>query len=97
MTSPNGTGFYYVDWAPGAVFPLHRTMSLDYLIVLSGELELSFEDGTATTIRPGDTVIQRGAEHIWKNTTDEWTRTAIVMIGAEPHIVDGEPVPATLT
>jgi len=63
---------------------MHATDSVDYGIVLSGELELELDDGETTTVRPGTVVIQRGTRHAWRNRTDEPARVTFVLIGATP-------------
>jgi quercetin dioxygenase-like cupin family protein len=63
----NGTNHRYTDLAPGAVTPMHRTSSLDYNILVSGEVVLILEDGTEKHLRnPGDTVVQKGTMHAWR-------------------------------
>ena len=63
---------------------MHTTDSVDYGIVLSGELELELDDGETTTVRPGTVVIQRGTRHAWRNRSDEPARVAFVLVGATP-------------
>ena len=63
---------------------MHATDSVDYGIVLSGELELELDEGATTTVRPGTVVIQRGTRHAWRNRTAEPARVAFVLIGATP-------------
>lgn len=47
----------------------HRTETIDYILMLDGEVELLLDDAR-TTVRPGDVVIQRNANHSWQNLTD---------------------------
>lgn len=64
----------------GAPHPLmHRTQTLDYGIVLEGELTLVVDRGE-TTVRAGDIVIQRGTNHAWANRSDTVCRVAFVLI-----------------
>lgn len=71
----------------GAPHPLmHRTQTLDYGIVLEGELTLILDRGE-TTIRAGDIIIQRGTNHAWANRTDKNCRVAFVLIDGQ--YVDG--------
>jgi len=64
----------------GAPHPLmHRTQTLDYGIVLEGELTLIVDRGE-TTARAGDIVIQRGTNHAWANRSDKVCRVAFVLI-----------------
>jgi len=70
---------------------MHRTSSLDYNILVHGELILITEDGTEKHLKnPGDTVIQRGTMHAWRNPSNGWARWVTVLIAAEPAIVKGE-------
>jgi hypothetical protein len=64
----------------GAPHPLmHRTQTLDYGIVLEGELTLIVDRGE-TTARAGDIIIQRGTNHAWANRSDKVCRVAFVLI-----------------
>lgn len=58
---------------------MHRTETVDYGIVLEGELVLILDDGE-TTVRAGDIVIQRGTNHGWANRSDRNCRIAFVLI-----------------
>ena len=49
---------------------MHQTQTLDYIIILSGELYLILEEGE-TLLRAGDMVIQRGTNHAWSNRSDK--------------------------
>lgn len=71
----------------GKHFWFHRTDSLDYAIVLEGEITLLVDDGEAT-LRAGDVAIQRATSHAWSNRTDRVARVAFVLIGTEPMSAD---------
>lgn len=58
---------------------MHRTETIDYGIVLEGEIVLIMDEGE-TTVRPGDIVIQRGTNHGWANRTDKNCRIAFILI-----------------
>jgi Cupin domain len=64
--------------APG----MHRTPSVDYGIMLEGELVLELDDGVTRSLRPGDVVIQNGTRHAWRNPTDAPATIAFVLVGA---------------
>ena len=73
--------------ATDAPHPLmHRTQTLDYGIVLEGELTLVVDRGE-TTARAGDIIIQRGTNHAWANRSDKNCRVAFVLI--DGRFVDG--------
>jgi len=71
----------------GASHPLmHRTETLDYGIVLEGELTLIL-DQEETTLQAGDIVIQRGTNHAWANRSDKHCRIAFILLDGQ--YVDG--------
>jgi quercetin dioxygenase-like cupin family protein len=76
----NGTVIRIVDLQPRASSPMHRTESVDYGIVLEGEVQLVLDDGSETRLGPGDVVVQRGTDHAWENRTDSVTRIAFILI-----------------
>lgn len=93
QTPKNGTYFRYVSIPPdkdlGVEFKadephpmMHRTPTLDYIIILSGELYLIMEEGE-TLLKPGDIVIQRGTHHAWSNRSDEPCIQLAVLIDAD--------------
>lgn len=64
---------------------MHTTPTVDYLVMLSGSIDLELDDGATVTLRPGDTVVQNGTRHRWLNATDEPATMAIFLWGV-PHI-----------
>lgn len=81
--SEKGAVFCTTDFAPGGAAPMHRTVTLDYCVVLKGEIVLILEGGKEVVLKEGDTLVQRGTMHAWLNKTDEWCRVLVVMLGAE--------------
>jgi quercetin dioxygenase-like cupin family protein len=77
--TPNGTKIRINEFPPGVVSPMHRTQSVDYGIVLEGEVVLVLDDSEAT-LRPGDVVVQRGTAHRWENRTEATARMAFILI-----------------
>lgn len=59
---------------------MHRTESIDYGIVIDGELTLIVDDGEAV-LKPGTVVIQRGTNHAWANRSGKVCRMLFVLIG----------------
>ena len=76
---PNGTKIRINELPPGAVSPVHRTQTVDYGIVLSGEVVLVLDD-SETVLRAGDVVVQRGTSHRWENRTAENARVAFILV-----------------
>ncbi|MFC4907048.1 cupin domain-containing protein [Actinomadura gamaensis] len=65
--------------APG----MHTTDSLDYVLVVSGEVVLELDDGEEAVLRAGDVVVQNGTRHAWHNRGAEPCTIVGVAIGAE--------------
>lgn len=81
---PDGTVFRVIDYAPGVAPRHHRTQSIDYAVVLSGEINMELEAGDEITLRAGDVLVQRGTIHNWINRGTETCRIAFVLISARP-------------
>jgi quercetin dioxygenase-like cupin family protein len=92
LTLNQGSVIRIVDMLPGKASPMHRTNSIDYGIVLKGEIELELEDGAKRTVREGGIIIQRGTNHLWRNVTREPTRIAFVLIEAPAYVHNGMPL-----
>ena len=80
---PNGTRFAVIDFPPGNSAVMHRTETIDYVIVLSGEIEMEMDDSTVK-LKAGDVMVQRGTNHAWVNRGTEHARLAFVLIDAKP-------------
>ncbi|EQB04221.1 cupin [Sphingobium quisquiliarum P25] len=93
LTLNQGSVIRIVDMLPGKESPMHRTNSIDYGIVMKGEIELELEDGRKKMIREGGIVIQRGTNHLWRNISDKPCRIAFVLIEAPAYVHDGQPLP----
>jgi quercetin dioxygenase-like cupin family protein len=78
-----GTRVRIVEMPPGTRSPMHRTESVDYGVVLEGEITLVLDDGSATTVGRGELVVQRGTDHAWENRTDTPTRMLFVLVAGE--------------
>src|ERR1700744_1717570 len=82
---PGGTVLRLVDMRPGATSPMHRTVSLDYGVVLEGEVELVLDSGEVRLMRRGDVAVQRGTNHAWRNASEtNWARMLYVLQESEP-------------
>lgn len=88
---PGGTVLRYVDMMPGALSPMHRTMSLDYGVVVEGEVELVLDSGEVRLLKRGDIAVQRGTNHAWRNASKtESARMLYVLQGARPLDIGGK-------
>lgn len=77
--APNGTKIRINELPPGAGSPMHRTQTVDYGIVLDGEVVLVLED-SETVLRAGDVIVQRGTSHRWENRSAATARVAFILI-----------------
>jgi quercetin dioxygenase-like cupin family protein len=80
---PKGTRFAVIDFPPGNHPGMHRTETIDYVIVIEGEIEMDMDDSTVK-LKQGDIMIQRGTNHAWANRSGKRARVAFVLIDAEP-------------
>jgi mannose-6-phosphate isomerase-like protein (cupin superfamily) len=64
--SPDGTVFRFVEYQPGVSPRNHRTETIDYAVVISGDIEMDLE-GTTVHLKQGDTLVQRNTIHNWIN------------------------------
>lgn len=91
ITIPGGTVLRLVDMRPGATSPMHRTVSLDYGVVLEGEVELVLDSGEVRMLKRGDVAVQRGTNHAWRNaSTTAWARMLYVLQEAESLEIGGQ-------
>jgi mannose-6-phosphate isomerase-like protein (cupin superfamily) len=61
---------------------MHTTDTIDFEVVLEGTVVLELDDGAEVTLHPGDTVVQNGTRHRWRNPGDTVARLAVFMCGA---------------
>jgi quercetin dioxygenase-like cupin family protein len=87
---PRGSRFAVIDFPPGNQARMHRTETIDYVIVMEGEIEMDMDDSTIK-LKAGDVMVQRGTNHAWANRGDRRARVAFVLIDAEPLRI-GNPV-----
>jgi quercetin dioxygenase-like cupin family protein len=81
----NGSRFTMMEFQPGmAMHGLHRTDTVDYVICISGEIDMFLDDSRFVTLRAGDVLIQRGTDHAWVNRGDRPCRLAVVLLDALP-------------
>ncbi len=91
ISLPDGTVLRTVDMGPGGITPLHRTVSLDYGVVIEGAVELVLDSGEVRTLQRGDVAVQRGTMHLWRNASKtEWVRMLFVLQGSKPVEIAGE-------
>jgi quercetin dioxygenase-like cupin family protein len=79
--APRGSLFRLIEFRPGGSSGMHATATLDYVVILSGQITLT-TGGRELVLGPGDVVVQRGAPHDWTNHTAESCFAAVVLISA---------------
>ena len=87
---PNGTRFCVIDFPPGNHPHMHRTETIDYVIVIDGEIEMDMDDSTVK-LKAGDIMVQRGTNHAWANRSGKNARVAFVLVDGKPLGI-GKPV-----
>ena len=92
-THDNGTVFRVIEFAPGNGGRNHRTDSIDYACILSGEIDMDI-DGEEVHLKAGDVIVQRGTIHNWINRGGEPCVIAFVLIAAHPAVAGGKKLPA---
>jgi len=85
-----GTTFRIDEWAPGAARFTHRTETVDYIVMLSGEIDLELDGGEVVHLKSGDVVVQRGMMHSWVNKGSVPVVMAAIMIDSKPVEVNGK-------
>jgi quercetin dioxygenase-like cupin family protein len=88
-TLNNGTVFRVVEFGPGVAPRNHRTDSIDYAAVISGEIDMELDD-SVVRLKAGDMLVQRGTIHNWVNRGTQPCVIAFVLIDAKPVEVGGK-------
>ncbi|EAS31130.3 cupin 2 domain-containing protein [Coccidioides immitis RS] len=82
ISNPQGLIARIVDFPPGRPGMMHRTMTVDFGIVLNGEIELELDDGVKTWVKEHDLVVQRGTIHAWNNPGPDTVRMMFLLVSA---------------
>src|SRR5437016_13012837 len=81
-TLENGTIFRIIEFAPGLAARNHRTDSIDYIVVIKGEIDMELDD-SVVHLKAGDVLVQRGPIHNWVNRGTEACFLAVIHIAAK--------------
>jgi quercetin dioxygenase-like cupin family protein len=79
----NGTRFVVIDFPAGGPGMMHRTETIDYVIVMEGEIDMDMDDSTVH-MKAGDVMVQRGTNHAWWNRSSKNARVAFVLVDGQP-------------
>ena len=88
-TGADGTILRVVEYQPGVAPRLHRTETIDYAVVISGEIDMQLDIG-AVHLRAGDVLVQQATLHDWVNRGSAPCRIAFVLVPTKPVMRDGE-------
>src|SRR6202158_3894665 len=88
-TIDNGTVFRIVSFGPGVAPRNHRTDSIDYAVVISGEIDMEL-DNSSVHLKAGDVLVQRGTIHNWVNKGTAPCVIAFVLVAAKPVTAGGK-------
>lgn len=88
----NGTVLRFVDLPPRCTGHMHRSISLDYITVMEGEVVLELDDGSKTTCKKGTVIVQQATMHAWSNVRDDWARILCCLVPAHAPTVNGKPL-----
>jgi quercetin dioxygenase-like cupin family protein len=92
-TIPGGSVFRVVSFGPGVAPRNHRTDSIDYAVVMSGEIDMELDIGSVH-LKAGDVLVQRGTIHNWINRGTAPCVIAFALIAAKPVSAGGKTLPA---
>ncbi len=80
---PNGSIFRLIEYAPGVDSRMHRTDTIDYAVILAGEIDLRLDQGQEVHLKAGDVLVQRATNHDWINRGDEPCVIAFALLDAK--------------
>jgi quercetin dioxygenase-like cupin family protein len=92
-TVPGGSVFRIVSFGPGVSPRNHRTDSIDYAVVMKGEIDMDL-DGEVVHLKAGDVLVQRGTIHNWINKGSEPCIIAFTLVAAKPVSAGGKTLNA---
>jgi quercetin dioxygenase-like cupin family protein len=88
-TLEGGSVLRVVEFSPGVQRRMHRTDSIDYAIIMSGEIDMELDDSTVH-LKAGDVLVQRGTIHNWVNRGTSPCTIAFCLIAAKPVTAGGK-------
>ena len=92
-TLGGGIVFRVVEFSPGVAARNHRTDSIDFAVVMSGEIDMQLDD-EEVHLKAGDVLVQRGTIHNWVNRGTAPCRIAFCLVDAKPASAGGKTLHA---
>lgn len=90
----SGSVFRIIEFKPGVEQRVHRTDTIDYIVVMSGEIDMELEAGNEVHLKAGDVMVQRGTVHNWINRGTESCVLAVILIHSNPVEAGGKVLTA---
>ncbi|CAK7222055.1 hypothetical protein SBRCBS47491_004739 [Sporothrix bragantina] len=84
IANKQGAEFVLSELQPGSVSPMHATPSVDFGVILSGEVALVLDSGEEKILRAGDVYVQKSTSHRWENRGTEVVTLVVVLVSARP-------------
>ena len=88
-----GTVFRIIEFSPGVAARNHRTDSIDYIVIISGEIEMELDD-SVIRLKAGDVMVQRGTIHNWVNRGSAPCVLAVILVDAKSVQAGGKVLAA---
>ena len=79
-----GSTFRIIEFGPSNQVDMHITPTIDYALVLKGEIDMDLDDGLSVHLKEGDVLVQRATIHNWANHGMESCVIAFILIDAQP-------------
>ncbi|KAJ5987054.1 hypothetical protein N7451_011419 [Penicillium sp. IBT 35674x] len=80
LNPPTGTSCTIIEVPPSGTVPMHRTVTVDYGVVIDGATELVLDSGQKKLLKKGDIFVQRGTAHSWRNMTEHKDNSGILRL-----------------
>ncbi|KAL1887546.1 hypothetical protein Sste5346_010158 [Sporothrix stenoceras] len=91
IVNSGGITFNTTNFAPGTETVMHRTLSLDFVTVVQGTMELELDSGEKVVLQAGDSIVQRQTNHLWRNPSpDQPARMVSVITPAHGVTINGQ-------
>ncbi|CAK7216712.1 hypothetical protein SCUCBS95973_002899 [Sporothrix curviconia] len=84
IANKQGAEFVLTELQPGAISPMHATPSVDFGVILSGEVVLVLDSGEEKIMSAGDVYVQKSTSHRWENRGTEIVTLVVVLVAAHP-------------
>ncbi len=78
-----GSTFRIIEFGPSNQVDMHITPTIDYALILKGEIDMDLDDGVSVHLNEGDVLIQRATIHNWANHGTESCVIAFILIDAQ--------------